>query len=274
MGITLYGVFDSNPEVIKEIQTLKVKGVRDEEITVIADKKEDLNFGNEKQESDVDVITNSYKDSFIEKVKHFFLNEGSGDMRSRLGDMGLADSETTAYINEVQAGKSLILLDESETISPEEEVTTDTLQKADRLTAENPLKTGMVNNPDPNLFPETTANAYQTREVEAQPGKSEELHVNSANLFENQYLNTNRAEEREIKANSTEKYKVKKPGDYEGTLASDPNVDPFSADTKKALDTAGALDRTMNPNVESVQQEEKDIMQDEYIKNRINTDNL
>ncbi|AXN37812.1 hypothetical protein [Peribacillus butanolivorans] len=97
--------------------------------------------------------------------------------------------------------------------------------------------------------------------------------MNSANLFENQYLNTNRAEEREIKANSTEKYKVKKPGDYEGTLASDPNVAPFSADTKK-LDTAGALDRTMNPNVESVQQEEKDIMQDEYIKNRINTDNL
>ncbi|MFD4816891.1 hypothetical protein [Peribacillus butanolivorans] len=48
-----------------------------------------------------------------------------------------------------------------------------------------------------------------------------------------QYLNTNRAEEREIKANSTEKYKVKKPGDYEGTLASNPNVDPFSADTKK-----------------------------------------
>lgn len=30
----------------------------------------------------------------------------------------------------------------------------------------------------------------------------------------------------------------------------------------------------MNPNVESVQQEEKDIMKDEYIKNRINTDNL
>ncbi|MFB6802032.1 hypothetical protein [Peribacillus butanolivorans] len=98
--------------------------------------------------------------------------------------------------------------------------------------------------------------------------------MNSANLFENQYLNTNLAEEREIKANSTEKYKVKKPGDYEGTLASDPNVDPFSANTKKALDTAGALDRTMNPKVESVQQEEKDIMQDEYIKNRINTDNL
>ncbi|MFI8494252.1 general stress protein [Peribacillus butanolivorans] len=276
MGITLYGVFDSNPEVIKEIQTLKVKGVRDEEITVIADKKEDLNFGNEKQESDVDVITNSYKDSFIEKVKHFFLNEGSGDMRGRLGDMGLADSEATAYINEIQAGKFLILLNESETISPEEVVTTDTMQKADRLTAENPLKTGMMNNPDPNLFPETTANDYQTREVEAQPGKSEELHGNSANLFENQYLNTNRAEEREIKANSTEKYKVENPGDYDGTLASDPNVDPFSVDTKKALDTAGALDRTMNPNVESVQQEEKekDIMRDEYIKNRINTDNL
>ncbi|MFE4896924.1 general stress protein [Peribacillus butanolivorans] len=276
MGTTLYGVFDSNPEVIKEIQTLKVKGVRDEEITVIADKEEDLNFADEKQQSDVDVITNSDKDSFIEKVRHFFLNEGSKDMRNRLGDLGLADSVATAYINEVQAGKFLILLDEQVSLSLEENVTTDTMKKSDRLTTENPLKTGVVNNPDPNLFPETTANAYQTREVEAQPGKSEELQGNSANLFENQYLNTNRAEEREIKANSTEKYKMKKPGDYEGTLASDPNVDPFSTDTKKALDTARALDRTMNPNVESVQQEEKekDIMRDEYIKNRINTDNL
>ncbi|MGE7766542.1 hypothetical protein [Peribacillus sp. NPDC096540] len=81
-------------------------------------------------------------------------------------------------------------------------------------------------------------------------------------------MNTKRAEEREIKANSTEKYKDHNPEDYVGTLASDSNVDPFSADTKKALD------RTMNPNVESVQQEEKDIMKDEYIKNRINTDHL
>ncbi|MGE7766541.1 general stress protein [Peribacillus sp. NPDC096540] len=172
MGTTLYGVFDSNPEVIKEIQTLKVKGVRDEEITVIADKKEDLNFTNDKQKSDVDIISNSDKDSFIEKVKHFFLNEGSADMWNRLGDMGLADSEATSYINEVEAGKFLILLDEQVSLSPEEDVTTDAMLKSDRLTTENPLKTGVVNNPDPNLFPETTANAYRTREVEAQPGKA------------------------------------------------------------------------------------------------------
>ncbi|MFD6440821.1 general stress protein, partial [Peribacillus sp. NPDC060186] len=238
MGTTLYGVFDSNPEVIKEIQTLKVKGVRDEEITVIADKEEDLNFADEKQQSDVDVITNSDKDSFIEKVRHFFLNEGSRDMRSRLGDLGLADSVVTAYINEVEAGKFLILLDEQVSLSPEEDVTTDTMKKSDRLSTENPLKTGVVNNPDPNLFPETTANAYQTREVEAQPGKSEELQGNSANIFENKELDPNRAYEREIRENSNKKYKEHNPEDHVGTLASDSHVDSFSADTKKELDAS------------------------------------
>ncbi len=272
MGKTLYGVFNTEREIIQAIQSLKEKGVHEGEITVMADKKEDLDFVNEKRDPDVDVVTNSNDDSFIDKMKHFFLNEGSEDIRNRLGDLGLADSEATAYINEVEAGKFLILLDESETVSARESVTSNGMQDTDELPAENPLKTGVVNNPDPNLFPETTANAYQTREVEAQPGRSEELHGNSANIFENEELDTKRAQEREIRGNSTEKYKEQKPGDYEGTLASDPHADPFSSDTDKALDTQGSLDRTVSPNALSGQQEEG--LKDEYIKNRINTDNL
>ncbi|MEY9868627.1 hypothetical protein ABIE66_004006 [Peribacillus sp. B2I2] len=256
MGKTLYGVFNTEKEVIQAIQSLKEKGVHEGEITVMADKKEDLGFVNEKRDPDVDVVTNSNDDSFIDKMKHFFLNEGSGDIRNRLGDLGLADSEATAYINEVEAGKFLILLDESETLSQREGVTSNGMQGADELPAENPLKTGVVNNPDPNLFPETTANAFQTREVEARPGRSEELHGNSANIFDKEELDTKRAQEREIRGNSTEKYKEQKPGDH------------------KSLDPQGALDRTLSPNANNGQQEKEDILKDEYIKNRINTDNL
>ncbi|MFE4704680.1 general stress protein [Peribacillus simplex] len=270
MGKTLYGVYNTEREIIQAIQSLKEKGVHEGEITVMADKKEDLDVVNQKRDPDVDVVTNSNEDSFIDKMKHFFLNEGSEDIRNQLGELGLADSEATAYINEVDAGKFLILLDESETVLAREGITANHREDTDEP-AENPLKTGVVNNPDPNLFPETTANAYQTGEVEAQPGRSEELHGNSANIFENEELDTKRAQEREIWGNSTEKFKKKKPGNYEGTLASDPHADPFSADTDKAHDAQGSLDRIVSPNA-SGQQEEG--LQDEYIKNRINTDNL
>ncbi|WP_260285371.1 general stress protein [Peribacillus aracenensis] len=270
MGKTLYGVFNTEREIIQAIQSLKEKGVSEGEITVMADRKEDLDFVNQKRDPDVDVVTNSNEDSFIDKMKHFFLNEGSEDIRNRLGELGLADSEATAYINEVEAGKFLILLDESETISASESIASNRMEDTDEP-LENPLKTGVVNNPDPNLFPETTANAYQTGEVEAQPGRSEELHGNSANIFENEELDTKRAQQREIRGNSTEKFKKKKTGNHEGQLASDPHPDPFSADTDNALDAQGSLDRTMTPNA-SRQQEE--VLQDEYIKNRINTDNL
>ncbi|MBO0996279.1 general stress protein [Bacillus sp. SD075] len=272
MGRTLYGVFNTEREIIQAIQSLKEKGVHEGEITVMADKTDDLDFIIEKRDADVDVVTNTNDDSFIDKMKHFFLNEGSEDIRNRLGDLGLADSEATAYINEVEAGKFLILIDESETVSARESVTSNRLQDTDELRAENPLKTGVVNNPDPNLFPETTANAYQTREVEAKPGRSVELHGNSANIFENEEPDPKRAQEREIRGNSTEKYKEQKPGNYEGTQASDPHADPFSSDADKALEAQGSLDRTVSTKALSGQQEEG--LKDGYIKNRINTDNL
>lgn len=264
MGKTLYGVFNTERELIQAIQSLKEKGVHEGEITVMADKKEDLDFINERHDPDVDVVTNSNEESFIDKMKHFFLNEGSEDIRNRLGELGLADSEATAYINEVKAGKFLILLDESETVSARENITSNRMEDTDEP-AENTLKTGVVNNPDPNIFPETTANAYQTREMEAQPGRREELHGNSANIYDNEELDTKRAQEREIWGNSTEKFK--KQNNHEGALASD----QFAVDADKNLDVQGSLNRTVSPTA-SGQQEEG--LQDEYIKNRINTDNL
>lgn len=99
MGKTLYGVFNTERELIQAIQSLKGKRVHEGEITVMANRKEDLDFVNEKRDPDVEVVTNSNEDSFIDKMKHFFLNEGSEDIRNRLGELGLADSEATAYIN-------------------------------------------------------------------------------------------------------------------------------------------------------------------------------
>ncbi|MGE7600943.1 general stress protein [Peribacillus sp. NPDC097675] len=267
MAKTLHGVYDSSSEVNKEIQSLHLKGWDSEKITVITNRKEDVAFVSKGQNADVDIITNEDDDSFIEKVKHFFLNEGSSDIRNRLGNLGLTDSEATAYINEVEAGKFLILLDDETPIDTEEHIS---------VQENNPLKTGIVNNPDPNLFPETTANAYQASEVDTQPGKNEELHGNSANIFGDQEVGTKRDQNKEIRSNSSEQYKKPIPKDYEGTIASDPHIDPFSADTKKALNAGDSLNRTTLPPEGKVPQDSDDNpdLTDKYIKNRINTDHL
>lgn len=235
MGTTLHGVYNTSSEVNKEIKALQLKGWDSEQITIIADKKENVAFVNESQNEDIDIITNKDDDTLIEKAKQFFLNEGSGDIRNRLGNLGLADSEATAYINEIEAGKFLILLDDDFPLETKENLNTN---------ENDPLRTGIVNNPDPNLFPETTANAYQASEVDTQPGKGEELHGNSANIFDNQEVGTKRAQEKEIKSNSTEQYKKPR----SGTLPHDGMV-PQDSDE--------------NPD-----------LTDKYIKNRINTDHL
>ena len=266
MGKTLYGMFDSSAELYKEIQSLQLKGHDMDKITVIANRKDDLDFlNNPNDKANVEVVTNADEEPFFDKVKRFFLNEGPEDIRNRMGEMGVTDTETTAYINEVASGKYLLLNDAP---TPEE-------SKEERLAEdlENPVRTGVVNNPDPNLFPETTANAFPKNEIEAQPGKQDELHGNSANIFSEKKDNLNRTDDLEAKANSNEQFKQPKPEEYEGTIASDPHVDPFSADTKKALKASNDLNKTPGDHVLQDSDVNPDL-EENYVENRINTDKL
>ena len=46
MNKTVYGVYESNAEVIQAINALKAKGFEGDDITVVADKEETLDFTN------------------------------------------------------------------------------------------------------------------------------------------------------------------------------------------------------------------------------------
>ncbi|MDQ0220111.1 hypothetical protein ELQ35_20395 [Peribacillus cavernae] len=232
MEKTMYGVFDSTSEVIQAIQALKAKGFEGEDITVIADKVETLNLADYKKTAGVNTVTNTPEDDgFMDKVMRFFMNEGTYGLEDRLHASGFSDSETAAYVNNVEEGKILILLD-----SDKDQTVRDGFFEGDPDPAaldaagtnrDAAIQTGVTRNPDPNLFPEGTAAVQETTgNLSSNRDRSKTGYVASART------------EKDRKLTDQEKRLREKQDEVQ-------------------LDSEG------NPQV-----------QDEQLKNRINTDNL
>ncbi|MFI8494253.1 MULTISPECIES: general stress protein [Peribacillus] len=114
MEKNVYGVFDSNPELLAAIQELQAKGVTGPQMTVAADIKNDVQLGNE--HTDILIIANQDKDTFFLRIFHYFTDEGSGDLRSFFTKYGYSVTETKAMLEDVSAKKFILLLDEEVSI--------------------------------------------------------------------------------------------------------------------------------------------------------------
>ncbi|TKH05058.1 YsnF/AvaK domain-containing protein [Peribacillus simplex] len=115
MNKTVYGVYESNAEVIQAINALKAKGFEGDDITVVADKEETLDFTTHKRETDVHTMTNVPNDeSFLDKVARFFMPEDTADLSTRLANAGLSNSEAAEHVFDVENGKVLVLVEEGE----------------------------------------------------------------------------------------------------------------------------------------------------------------
>ncbi|MDF9760243.1 general stress protein [Peribacillus simplex] len=115
MEKNVYGVFDSNPELLAAIQDLKAKGVTGNQMTVAADIKNDVQLGNE--HTDILIIANQDKeDTFFLRIFHYFTDEGSGDLRSFFTKYGYSFAETKTMLEEVSGKKFILLLDEEVSI--------------------------------------------------------------------------------------------------------------------------------------------------------------
>ncbi|MFJ7744316.1 YsnF/AvaK domain-containing protein [Peribacillus sp. NPDC097295] len=113
MNKTVYGVYESNADVISAINALKAKGFEGEDITVVADKEETLDFTNGQRETDVHTITNvTTEDTFMDKVARFFMPDENANLSTRLADAGLSNSEAAEYVYDVERGKMLVLVKE------------------------------------------------------------------------------------------------------------------------------------------------------------------
>ena len=112
----VYGIFDSHLEVVSAINVLKAKGYNGNEILVVADKEDKLDFITNNPTTDVNVVKDEYRDeSFMKKIKNFFTGEDDS-LTERLVSMGLTDRDATDYSGNVKAGKILVLIEEKSNI--------------------------------------------------------------------------------------------------------------------------------------------------------------
>jgi stress response protein YsnF len=101
--------------VIQAINALKAKGFEGDDITVVADKEETLDFTNHQRETDVHTMTNVPNDeSFMDKVARFFMPEDTADLSTRLANAGLSNSDAAEHVFDVENGKVLVLVEEGE----------------------------------------------------------------------------------------------------------------------------------------------------------------
>lgn len=116
MKTKVYGIFDSDVEVVSAINELKSKGYNGNEILVVADQEDKVNFVTNIMITDVNVVTDEHRDeSFMEKVKNFFTGEDDS-LTERLVSMGLAGRDAAKYSGDVKAGKILVLIEENSNI--------------------------------------------------------------------------------------------------------------------------------------------------------------
>ncbi|WP_110927171.1 general stress protein [Bacillus massiliglaciei] len=259
----VYGVYGSNTELTQAIQSLQANGLKADDVTVVVYKKEDLQLSANHQ--NVNVIYDEENEGFIDKIMHFFVEEGSGGIRAYLGQMGFSDAETSVIFSDAQEGKFIILLDKEADVTgkasqdtapiPTKEAAAMSNQNQEpvinmaakkkivkqepepenrhgleievvKKSGDDSLQTGMTRNPDPNIFPDATAGL----EADQGAGGQGQLLVGEG-----------------ITTHTSEGHVGQEAPSQSGDLNED-NIQ---------------LDEDGNP-----------IMEGEYVKNRVNTDHL
>ena len=113
MKKTVYGVYDSASETMKAIDSLKARGYRGKNITIITDKEErllDLDKAEPFHGDVKEVAEIEDKSTFTDKLLHFFYDR-EPDLSGKLNKLGLSENESAAYMEDVRNGKLLVLLD-------------------------------------------------------------------------------------------------------------------------------------------------------------------
>lgn len=112
MSMTVYGVFDTSSEVIGAIQSLKIRGHSDHDLTVVADSESSWRLGNLGQSADLVEVEGAGEgsDSLLGKVKRIFKAGGDSDLAHRLEEVGLSNGEAMEYAPEVDKGRFLLLI--------------------------------------------------------------------------------------------------------------------------------------------------------------------
>lgn len=106
----VFGVYNSNQELLAAIKDLQAKGLPNTKMTVAADIKAEVQIGAENK--GILVIANQDEDTFLERIIHFFTEEGSGDLRSYFNKYGYSITEINEMLETISKKKLILFVDE------------------------------------------------------------------------------------------------------------------------------------------------------------------
>ncbi|WP_050614173.1 YsnF/AvaK domain-containing protein [Bacillus testis] len=139
MNKTLYGVYETSPEVVQAVNSLKAKGYDSSDITIVADEANRL-AAVDTAGTEVKTVTDD--DSFMDKVKKFFSGDMGGNADHAFDDLGVTSVKRDEYARNIQDGKILVFVDGNRGILDGRE-TAATAEPALGVDRTNPVNTAL-----------------------------------------------------------------------------------------------------------------------------------
>ncbi|PLT29666.1 general stress protein [Peribacillus deserti] len=114
MNHSVYGVYGTTQEAMDAIDKIKERGFEDHVFTLIARDEKSLDFKNDDQAMEVNVITtldDDKDDSFFQKAMRFFMDV-EPQLDDHLKENGVSEEKTNRYMDEIEAGKIVLMVEE------------------------------------------------------------------------------------------------------------------------------------------------------------------
>jgi hypothetical protein len=113
----VHGVYKTRIDAMQAIHELEANGFNGQNITILAEKEDTLDFARHLDEVNLKTAKDSPEDdTFIDKVLKVFYDAGNLRLESNLLEAGLSEIDAAAYLSDVEQGKVLILLDQNSSI--------------------------------------------------------------------------------------------------------------------------------------------------------------
>lgn len=111
----IFGSFDTKDEAINIVNSLELKGYKAKNILIFAN---DDNTGELAKRTDVNVessiVETESESSFADKLKKIFMNDSGSHpyLHEKLNYAGISDKQAEKYVEDIEAGKILVLADD------------------------------------------------------------------------------------------------------------------------------------------------------------------
>ncbi|MGN1402086.1 MAG: general stress protein [Bacillus sp. (in: firmicutes)] len=120
MSGKIYGAYRSHSEAMEAIRDLKRKGISNQQIAVLADRKERLSLEGKENVEILEMKESSRGEGLLEKIQHFFQLDDNAEMDNRLSMLDVTEEEKNMYLKRIKDGEILVVYQFDSGLGPDQ----------------------------------------------------------------------------------------------------------------------------------------------------------